>query len=138
MAWCRTSPVALFAAMSAAIAVAPSVAGQPATSAVADSVGAAPASTTTAIAAFPDLPLERPAPPVDPALGLLDTDPYEAELTAIKITRNLYGGDPLLDNPYSDAARLANPYSDALRVASPSTNPSGAYGNALLDENPYR
>jgi len=142
MPWHPTSSVALVASVIGAIATARSVAAQPATRAlVAPPSATATAPATTAVAAFPDLPPERPTPPVDPALALLDADPYEAELTAIKIARNLYGGDPLFDNPYSDAVRLANPYTDASRLAPPAAAHAfvtDGYGNALLDEDPYR
>jgi hypothetical protein len=139
MAWRATLSAALLVAAHATTGMARSSEEQPSTSALADSSGATSAPQTTAVAAFPDLPPERPTPPVDPALALLASDPYETALTAIKIARNLYGGDPLFDNPYSGALRLANPYSDAWGVAAPSTNAlvTDGYGNALL-EDPYR
>jgi hypothetical protein len=96
---------------------------------------------SAAVAAFPDVVPERPKPPVDPALELLATDPYEAELMARKIAMNLYGEDPALDDPYAEERRLANPYTDDLRLARPYPDTArfdNPYEDTLLLQDPYR
>jgi hypothetical protein len=96
--------------------------------------------TTTAVAAFPDVVPEHPAQPVDPALELLASDPYEAQLTARKIAANLYGEDAELDSPYAEQLRLANPYTDRLRARRPvadSARFDNPYSASLTLENPY-
>jgi hypothetical protein len=85
---------------------------------------------TKAVASFPDVVPNRAPPPVDPALELLASDPYEAQLMAIKIAVNLYGGVSALEDPYAEERRLANPYTDHLRVAH-----SGS--DSARFENPY-
>lgn len=112
----------------------------PTTTKVAAPVTDAPPPTTTAVAAFPDIAPERAAQPVDPALELLASDPYEAQLQARKIAANLYGEDPELDDPYAEQRRLANPYTDRLRARRPvadSTRLENPYSASLTLENPY-
>jgi hypothetical protein len=95
---------------------------------------------TTAVAAFPDVVPERPAQPIDPALELLASDPYEAQLMARKIAVNLYGEDAEVDSPYADELRLANPYTDSLRGGRPiakSVRLDNPYSASLGLENPY-
>jgi hypothetical protein len=156
MGWHASSSLVLLVLLAGSIAV-PALAEQHWTPPYAPEAAALAArpeaaafrAASTAVAAFPDVVPERPKPPVDPALELLATDPYEAELMARKIAMNLFaarpgprdGEDAALDDPYAEELRLANPYTDDIRLASPYPDTArldNPYSDTLLLEDPYR
>ncbi len=97
-----------------------------ASAARAEEPGASTRASGSAVAAFPDVQPSTVSFPAtaspkarsDTALPLLDTNPYEAQLTRYKIARNLYGDGPDLESdPYIDQLRLANPYVEQAALA---------------------
>ena len=86
------------------------------------------ASIAPAVAAFPDVTAERPAPLADPALALLSDNPYERELAAARARQALFTTE--MANPYTEQLTIANPYAEAQIPANPYTRRVLAVGNA--------
>lgn len=55
----------------------------------------------------------------DPALELLASNPYEAQLKDYRSALDVDGEHPLLEDPYEDAKRFANPYENSVGIANP-------------------
>ncbi len=88
------------------------------------SVAAVPAATSAATttrassASFPDVAPARHRPS-DPALELLASNPYEAQLAGYRTALNLDGDHPLLEDPYAETMLFTTPYERTVGIANP-------------------
>lgn len=93
---------------------------------------------TMAVAAFPDvLPGSKARAQQDPALELLDADPYADALAAIRVRVSRY--DPAVDGeePYAEQLRLINPYTEELRSRTRATAAPVTTELVDIETNPY-
>ena len=111
---------------------------------MANSVAALPDATNAesppvGVAAFPDVTPARHGAPGDPALALLESNPYEAQLAPYRTALNVDGDHPLLEEPYEDAKRFANPYENTVGIANPYVDAlrESEMGKQARLQNPY-
>lgn len=120
MDWRATVAASVLVGLGSGVVFAKEVDALRATTSVAASSNGVSAATTThsSSASFPDVAPARRAP-ADPALELLASNPYAAQLAGYKTALNLDGEHPLLEDPYAETMLFTNPYERTVGIANP-------------------